>query len=149
MDGNVIFDSVSYTHLDVYKRQRFYQETNDKKYLDYALQRMNEYITYGMTEAYMNYNWYQRPEWTEPCAIIDSYLVAMELFRFTEDIAWLELGQKILYNGIGAAQRSNGGFGTDSCVGVSNQTLNLHGFEATQCLSLIHISTIYFSCNSN
>ncbi|WP_069988943.1 discoidin domain-containing protein [Massilioclostridium coli] len=115
---------------------RFYQETNDKKYLDYALQRMNEYITYGMTEAYMNYNWYQRPEWTEPCAIIDSYLVAMELFRFTEDIAWLELGQKILYNGIGAAQRSNGGFGTDSCVGVSNQTLNLHGFEATQCCTM-------------
>ena len=55
---------------------RFYGATHEQKYLDYAVQRMEEYVSSGMTETYMNYNWYQRPEWTEPCAIIDSYIAS-------------------------------------------------------------------------
>ena len=34
------------------------------------------YATYrreGMTENYANYNWFGRPDWTEPCAVIDSF----------------------------------------------------------------------------
>lgn len=115
---------------------RFYQETKEQKYLDFAVQRMNEYLSGAMTEAYMNYNWYQRPEWTEPCGIIDSYIASMELFRFTQDTRWLEQGQEILYSGLAASQRSNGGFGTDSCVGVSNGSLNMHSYEATQCCTM-------------
>ena len=40
---------------------RFYGATHEQKYLDYAVQRMEEYVSSGMTETYMNYNWYQRP----------------------------------------------------------------------------------------
>ena len=84
----------------------------------------------------MNYNWYQRPEWTEPCAIIDSYIASMELFRYTQDVKWLELSQKILLNGMGAGQRSNGGFGTDTCCGVTSDSLDVSSYEATWCCTM-------------
>ncbi len=115
---------------------RFYGATHEQKYLDYAVQRMEEYVSSGMTETYMNYNWYQRPEWTEPCAIIDSYIASMELFRYTQDVKWLELAQKILLNGMGAGQRSNGGFGTDTCCGVTSDSLDVSSYEATWCCTM-------------
>ena len=75
------------------------------------------YIRFGMTENYANFNWFGRPDtWTEPCAIVDSMMAALALFRLTEDGQYLTLANRILYNGLGYAQRPNGGFGTDKCV---------------------------------
>lgn len=115
---------------------RFYDCTGEQKYLDYAVSRMEDYMASGMTEAYMNYNWFQRPEWTEPCAIIDSYICAMEIYRATGELQWLELAQKILYNGMGASQRINGGFGCDNCAGSGTDSLRVHAYEATWCCTM-------------
>ena len=102
---------------------RFYAAVGNESYLDFAKGLFELYQQHGMTANYANYNWFDRPEWTEPCAIIDSYMVAMELFRLTEEIAYFELAQNIYFNGICAAQRSNGGFGCDICVGVNSSMI--------------------------
>lgn len=102
---------------------RFYSIVGEKSYLDFAKRLFDLYQQHGMTANYANYNWFDRPEWTEPCAIIDSYMVAMELFRLTDEISYFELAQNIYFNGICEAQRSNGGFGCDICVGVDSSML--------------------------
>lgn len=95
---------------------RLYQATKDQRYSLFAKSFFEFYLQYGMTENYANYNWFARPTWTEPCAIVDSYLLAVELFRMTKDVKFVEVANRIFYNGFEAAQRSNGGFGCDRCV---------------------------------
>jgi hypothetical protein len=86
-------------------------------YLRAAEKVFDVYVRFGMTENYANFNWFgRRDTWTEPCAIVDSLMVAMGLFRLTEDVKYLTLANRIRYNGLGYAQRPNGGFGTDKCV---------------------------------
>ncbi|MBP3388525.1 MAG: glycoside hydrolase family 127 protein, partial [Clostridia bacterium] len=79
-----------------------------------------------------------RPLWTEPCAIVDSYIAAMELFRITEDVKWLETAQRIYYNALCHAQRENGGFGCDNCVGADTLFLTVHGggIDASWCCTM-------------
>ena len=86
------------------------------------------YLKRGMTENYANFNWFGRPDtWTEPCAVVDSMMVALALFRLTEDQTYLTLANRIWYNALGYAQRPNGGFGTDSCVGPAGDVLRPSG----------------------
>lgn len=95
------------------------------------------YLSDGMTENYENKNWFCRPEWTEPCAIIDSFAVASQLFAVTEDPFYMNIAQKIYFNGISTSQRSNGGFGTDKCVGSdSRDTIAIGCQEATWCCTM-------------
>ncbi|MFA6948007.1 MAG: hypothetical protein WCQ72_03420 [Eubacteriales bacterium] len=102
------------------------------------------YLACGMSAAYANYNWFGRPEWTEPCAIIDSFIVAMQLYFYKNETRYLSAAQKILYNGIGHAQRPNGGFGCDTCVGAAeggvlserNSVLGIHCPEAFWCCTM-------------
>ena len=53
----------------------------DEELLAFAKEVFAHYVQYGMTANYANYNWFGRPYWTEPCAIVDSYMASMALFR--------------------------------------------------------------------
>ena len=76
-----------------------------------------------MTENYENYNWFGRFDtWTEPCAIVDSYLLATQLWQATGKSSYLEWAELIYYNAICHTQRENGGFGCDNCPGQAEKT---------------------------
>ena len=53
-----------------------------------------------MTENFENYNWFGRPEWTEGCAVIDSFIVATRLWRATGN-ARTSKTPMIYFNGMG------------------------------------------------
>ena len=82
----------------------FYEALGDARYLEMAKRLFSLYERQGMTENYANQNWFRRPHWTEPCAIVDSFMAAMDLFRFTENIIYFETAQKIYWNALGHAQ---------------------------------------------
>lgn len=98
--------------------------------------RYKAYREQGMTEEFENYNWFGRPLWTEPCAIVDSLLVADQLWQATGKAQYLEDAQLIYYNGIAATQRSNGGFGCNTCVCEDNPILQTHAEEAYWCCTM-------------
>ena len=79
--------------------------------------RFRLYTDTALTETHSNYNWFGRPQWTEPCAVVDSVMVAMELYRKTGTPDYVEFAQLAYFNALGHGQRSNGGFGCDNCVG--------------------------------
>jgi hypothetical protein len=118
---------------------RMYQETGDEKYLSGAKDIATLYFEGGgMTETYQNLNWWGRPDsWTEPCAIVDSLMLAGELYKLTGDEKYRTLAARIYHNGLATAQRDNGGAGTDSLVleGV-NDTLFTGMFEAYFCCTM-------------
>ena len=106
---------------------QMYKTTSDRKYLEIAASIFETYIKHGMTENYANGNWFNRLLWTEPCAIVDSLICALELFKITREISYLEIAHKIYYNALGHAQRPNGGFGCDICVGHGTEFIKHHG----------------------
>lgn len=113
---------------------RRYEQTGRAEYLDFAKQTFELYKAHGMTPNYANFNWFGRPEWTEPCAIIDSFMVASQLYALTSDAVYAQDAQLILCNGIFRAQRPNGGFGCDSC-GLDG-VLRVHCYEAYWCCTM-------------
>jgi uncharacterized protein len=121
---------------------RVYDETvadgrPDTKILAAVQQRYALYRTVAMTEHYANYNWFGRPEtWTEPCAIIDSFMIATQLWQHTGDPAYLEDAHLIWTNGIGRGLRGNGGFGTDLCAGYRTPFLKVRSYEAPSCCTM-------------
>ncbi|HXQ81648.1 MAG TPA: hypothetical protein VN775_10065 [Opitutaceae bacterium] len=77
------------------------------------------YRTRAMTENEANWNWFGRPAtWTEPCGVVDSFLLTLELWRVTGEAAYLGDAQRIFYNGLGYGQKPHGGFGCDSLAGA-------------------------------
>lgn len=119
---------------------RLNRHTPDSKKLAFVEKIFRMYIEHGMTANYANKNWFGRPEWTEPCAIIDSFILAAELYDATGDARYLPYVQKILYNGVYASERHNGGFGTDTCTGAlekaENAFLACSSYEAYWCCSM-------------
>ncbi len=119
---------------------RTYRMTGKPEYLAAAKKLFAMYTEHGMTANYANYNWFGRPEWTEPCAVIDSFLCVMQLYAETGERDYLTTAQRIYYNGIGFGQRENGGFGCDSCLGAvgveNNRILRQHCPEAYWCCTM-------------
>jgi hypothetical protein len=115
---------------------RYYEITGDLKLLAAVRERFALYRQYGMTENYENYNWFDRPEWTEPCAVVDSYLLAVGLWRWTGDTDYLELAERIYYNGLAFEQRANGGFGTQKCSGAGTPFVTVDSQEAYWCCTM-------------
>ncbi len=121
---------------------QYYAATGDTKLLQAATDRYGTYRAYGMTENYANDNWFNRPTWTEPCAVVDAFLVAMALWRYTSDVAYLDDAHHIYWNALGHGQRPNGGFGCDSCVSAElaeKAFLYVHSpglYEATWCCTM-------------
>ena len=103
---------------------RMYGKTGDDSYLSGAKDIMELYVNGGgMSETYQNLNWWGRPDtWTEPCAIVDSFMLAGALYRITGEERYRTLAARIYRNGLATAQRDNGGAGTDTVV--------LHGTES-------------------
>ena len=95
---------------------RFYRLTGEEKYLAIARKLFALYESDGMTVNYANYNWFHRPEWTEGCAVVDSFIVAMELFAYTGEYAYAAAVNRIFENAFRFSQRYNGGLGCDLCT---------------------------------
>lgn len=116
---------------------RVYEKTKDPALLTAVRSRYQLYRAVGMTEHYANYNWFNRPEtWTEPCAIIDSFMIAFQLWQFTGERAYLEDAHLIWFNGVGRGLRGNGGYGTDRCAGFKSPFLALRTYEAFFCCTM-------------
>ena len=117
---------------------RFAELTDEKHYISEVEKRWDLYKKYGMTENYANYNWFRRYNtWTEPCAIVDSYLLALKLWEHTGQVKYLEDAHLIWYNAICHAQRANGGFGCDACPGeASGPDLRVKIDEADYCCTM-------------
>ncbi|MHB8963456.1 MAG: glycoside hydrolase family protein [Saccharofermentanales bacterium] len=119
---------------------RLYAITGDRYLLEQSAAIYDLYRAHGMTENYANYNWFGRPDtWTEPCAIIDSLIVAMELWKIKGDLVYVKDANNILNNALGHAQRPNGGFGCDQCSGVADLYIQSHvdaALDAYWCCSM-------------
>jgi hypothetical protein len=97
---------------------RHYRSTGDASLLQLARDTFELYKTKAWTDHYANYNWFGIPSWTEPCAIVDSFIVSQELWEFTGEATYLQDAHHIFYNAIAHAGRENGAFGTDHCTGA-------------------------------
>ncbi len=118
---------------------RMYQETGDETYLNGAQEIAVLYFDGGgMTATYQNLNWWGRPDsWTEPCAIVDSLMLAGELYKLTAKEKYRTLAARIYHNGLATAQRDNGGAGTDSLVlDGAKDTLYAGMYEAYFCCTM-------------
>jgi len=119
---------------------RFYEDTGESRLLELAVKTFDFYTKNGMTENFANRNWFCRPDWTEPCAVVDSYIVSMELWRHTQKSDYLQLAHSIFYNALYYAQRDNGGFGCDVCTGANGTQLlhpsNESVYEAWWCCTM-------------
>lgn len=116
---------------------RIYAQTGDPALLHAAQARYQLYRTTAMTAHYANTNWFGRPDsWTEPCAIIDSFMVATQLWQHTGNAAYLEDAHLIWFNGVGRGLRANGGFGTDTCPGFSSPFVRVRSYEAYFCCTM-------------
>ena len=76
------------------------------------------------------------PSWTEPCAIIDSYMLAHQLWEVTGNSDYLNDSQMILYNGLYRGQRTNGGFGCDSTGEYGFLEVRKETYEAKWCCTM-------------
>jgi len=98
---------------------RYVELTGDARVLAATKKIFGRYKEVAMTEHYANYNWWGRPRWTEPCAVIDSYILAVWFWRLTGDAQYLADSHHIFYNGVAHAFRADGCFGTDWCLGAA------------------------------
>ena len=115
---------------------RYYKITNQRYLLEEAVKRYALYRNEAITENYENYNWFGRPEWTEPCAIVDAFMVAAQLWQFSGDPDYLEDAHLMYYNALGHTQRENGGFGLDNCPNLKDGTLAVYADEAYWCCTM-------------
>ncbi len=116
-----------------------YNTTHDIKYLSGAKDIYDLYINRGgMTYTYQNFNWWGRSDsWTEPCGIVDSLMLALELYKATKDDSYRKMASRIYHNGFATMQRDNGGAGTDHLVCKDgNDSLSMHMYEAYFCCSM-------------
>jgi hypothetical protein len=119
---------------------RWWEEVDPRpELLALVRERYRLYREHAETEHYANYNWFGRPEWTEACGVVDSFLLAVQLWRATGDADYLQVAHRIYFNALCYAQRPNGGFGCDLCVGADGRVhLAPHPkiFEAPWCCSM-------------
>lgn len=108
------------------------------EYLELVRTRYALYRDLAETEHHGNFNWFGRPEWTEPCAIVDAYLLVIQLWSATGDAAYLEEAHRIFFNALAHAQRPNGGYGCDLCTGARGLLFAAphEFFEAPWCCSM-------------
>ncbi|HAX97241.1 MAG TPA: hypothetical protein DCY35_12105 [Prolixibacteraceae bacterium] len=118
---------------------RYYENTGKAELLEMAEKIYQLYIEEGITENYSNYNWFGRPTHTEPCAMVDSFIAAFGLWKNTGNEKYLDDAHHIWFNSIEHGQRSNGGFGCDSCSGAGSVFLNSSSqnlYEAYWCCTM-------------
>lgn len=107
-----------------------------RRYLPEARERFRRYLSDCLTESYANANWFTRYTHTEPCAIVDSYMVALELGRLTGESSYFALADRIYWNALCRAQRRNGGFGLENCPMADAPELKVECPEAHWCCTM-------------
>ena len=123
---------------------RMYLLTGEEGYLEKAKALFDFYVEFGMTATYENYNWFCREEtWTEPCAVIDSLIAALYLYRELKDESYLTLARRIYFNGLNLCQRNNGGAGTNACVTKKQPFWKAQMYEADFCCSMRMAEGLY------
>ncbi len=116
---------------------RMAEITGKAAYIEAASRVFRLYTDHGMSLTYQNLNWWGRPKtWTEPCAIVDSLMLAVDLFKITRNEEHRHLAARIYHNGFAAAQRANGGAGTDSVVIGEEKHLFCLSYEASFCCTM-------------
>lgn len=115
----------------------FYRASKDEKYLDYAKAIFDQYLECGMTKDYSNINWFNRPDtWTEPCCIVDSFILASQLYEATGETRYVTLMNRIYLNSFRMAQRSNGGAGCNTCLYDGEKVVKGYLYEAYFCCTM-------------
>jgi hypothetical protein len=115
---------------------RYYEACGRPELLDAVSRIYGLYRCEAMTENYANYNWFGRPEWTEPCAVVDSFMLAVGIWKHTGEPQYLEDAHHIYYNALCHEQRPNGGFGCDTCVGATSAFLEVSTYESPWCCTM-------------
>lgn len=116
---------------------RYYKASGKEYYLDLAKKIFNFYLENGMTDTYENFNWFGRLDtWTEPCAIVDSFMVSDSLYKITGEKNYLTLARRIWLNGLSYCHRDNGGAGPNKCVTEQQKELGISMYEATCCCTM-------------
>ena len=119
---------------------RMYSVTKLKKYIKGAIKIYDLYVYGGgMTYTYQNLNWWGRPDtWTEPCAVVDSLMLATELYKITGDENYRKTAARIYHNGFSTLQRDNGGAGTDTIITADSPSpyLKARMYEAFFCCTM-------------
>lgn len=113
--------------------------TGDESLVEWVKDLWDIYLLHGMSENYGCYNWLDRFDtWTEPCAIVDSYITATQLWRCTGDPRYRDMAELIYFNALTYSQHTNGGFGLENCPGEASGThfLKPVGDEAWWCCSM-------------
>ena len=114
-----------------------YRLTKNSKYLKIVIDKFTFYRQNGMTLTYENFNWFGREDtWTEPCAVVDSLILATRLYRITGDEEYKTLARRIWYNGLQFCLRDNGGAGPNSCTTKDQPTLRISMYEAPFCCTM-------------
>ncbi len=127
---------------------RMYDATGDIHYVEQAKAIWELYVYGGgMTWTYQNLNWWGRPDsWTEPCAIVDSLMLSLQLHYATKDEGYRRMAARIWINGFATLQRDNGGAGTDTliCPGSGHDTLFAQMYEAYFCCTMRLAEGLWF-----
>jgi len=130
-----------------------YQATEKKDYLDLVKDKFGFYLEHGMTLTYENFNWFGREDtWTEPCAVTDSFILAIELYKETGDTFYKTLARRIWFNGLQFCQRKNGGAGPNTCTTTSQPILSPspYYYEALFCCTMRYAEALlYYHKNSS
>lgn len=115
----------------------FYEATGEQKYLTDVRRIVDVYCTVGMTLTYENFNWFGRPDtWTEPCAVVDSLILAVRLYRLTGEERYKKTARRIACNGLSFCLRNNGGAGPNTCVTAQQPYLRVSMYEAPFCCTM-------------
>jgi hypothetical protein len=115
---------------------RMYELEHNPAHLALVKKVFGLYQRVAWTDVFGNYNWFGIPKWTEPCGIIDSYILATHLWQLTGQPKWLADAHYIYHNAMAHAQRATGAFGTDTCVGPAGAVLAPITYEVTWCCTM-------------
>lgn len=125
---------------------KLYEITADEYYFSVAERVFNYYLNYGMTLTYENYNWFGREDsWTEPCAVVDSFILACKFYEITKEKKYLTLLRRIWFNGLQFCFRNNGGAGPNTCVNSKNRYLSVSMYEAYFCCTMRYAEGLLYA----
>ncbi|MBO5050072.1 MAG: hypothetical protein J6C41_06565 [Oscillospiraceae bacterium] len=126
---------------------KYYEVSGEEDYLSYVQEVFDLYVQCGMTATYENYNWFgdqHEKTWTEPCAVVDSMILALELYRITKEDRYRVLARRIWFNGLQFCQRSSGGVGPNTCVDQKHPYLQISFYDAVQCCTMRYSEGLYW-----
>lgn len=126
---------------------KYYEVCGDGESLSFVKEIFDLYTEKGMTATYENYNWFgdsHEETWTEPCAVVDSLILALELYRITKEDRYRVFARRIWFNGLQFCQRPNGGVGPNSCVDENNPYLRISFYDAIQCCTMRYPEGLYW-----